>query len=215
MSSRLTADDELRLATIDRVRNDLNNIWPLLSESNVLWHRTSVSCFEAIAKCGFLKPNLGQFDNTTRQSASSYGRSIGAICLFDFVTEPEETVVYEADKWLRFLSDMGAATVLIKIARPSLDKANLVSPAGIGFDKVRIPYVECWYKGDISAKFFREIVLVRRPHYEYIVLSPDDVDGLNKLGHRWAAVEEMEANQKKADGVFSLEDLVIASMEND
>jgi len=148
---------------IEEARKDLAQIFDVLRGQSFLWHRTSIESLKAILRHGTIEPNHGQFSYTYPQSEKCYGRELGAVCLFDFDTEPVEDILLQACKWQQFLTDSGSATILIRIDRKALKKKNLILPNAVqGSAHVLIPHVEAWHKGSISTSAFRGYLAVRK-----------------------------------------------------
>jgi len=184
------------LTEIGEWRERLSEILPVLRGAGSLWHRTSVASLKKIEAHGAIEPNTGQFPTTYDQSEISYGRYLGAVCLFDFDSEREDDVLFHALNWVGFLQDQGVATVLIRLDRDELSDENLLfhpdiqkslsPPSGQLEDMLLvtnqhgeqcspmvIPRVEVLHTGRIPFDAFQEYLLIKKgKKYEHAALPP-------------------------------------------
>jgi hypothetical protein len=176
-----------------------------LRGSGALYHRTSVESLGGILATGFVFPNVDRFVFTTCQSQNSYGRLCGAVCLFDFDTEPLDRIWMYLGDWASLLTDMGPATVLIEIAREKLDASKLLLPGSITGNAcprvtlpdgsygcpVVAPWVEAVYHEPVPVSAFHRYVVVRAGgEYEHRRLAhvPGALKRIIKLNEKWRAV---------------------------
>ncbi len=176
------------------IQSQYLSILKTLRGSNLFWHRTSLSAFRAILESGSVIPNTGQFDITYPQSKACYGRSIGAVCLFDFDTESLDAVLSKSGNWGRFLVDRGAATLVIGIDGAKLDPSRLSFAKSVReYQKTFIPFVEVWYRGDVATSKFDRLVLVKSSSaFEHEVFPFDATapEKIELLASAWAAADE-------------------------
>jgi len=96
--------NDIDAAHIEQARADYAWILPTVHQSGSLWHRTSIDSFREILQSGAILPSDGRFAPTYPQSNSCYGRHIGAVCLFDFDSEPLNQILLHAIKWGPFFA---------------------------------------------------------------------------------------------------------------
>ena len=124
----------------------------LRGSGEYLWHRTTLLAYKAIMECGELRPNLGEFVDTTAQSKNSISRHLSAVALCDFDTESEENILaHYRDFWI--------PGVLIRIRQAELDSAKLISSACVTplaqeRGLIYVPYIEALYCGSIPTTAF-------------------------------------------------------------
>src|SRR4051794_28342604 len=87
---------------------------PLFKElrNGLLWHRTSPDDYRQIRIDTAIKANDGRINRWGQEYAC---QQLGGISLFDFTTESEEKILWEAVKWYQFLGDFDPVTVLLGI----------------------------------------------------------------------------------------------------
>lgn len=188
----------------------------VLRGTRVLWHRTSLQAFRGIIKSGAIEPNLGQFPYTYPQSKASFGRSIGAISLFDFDKASVDEIMRYSDAWAAFFVDQGAATIVIQIDPRKLD-ASLFQDANSADSSNRIPFVEAWYRGKIPTSAFAGFLMVKGAHgiedgaFDLIPMSDHAVCDVDNLASKLISAEVRDRECRLASGNLNLEDLVLAS----
>lgn len=218
---------------LERIAIDGPRLAPVLATlrgARSLWHRTSVESLKQILDHGAIEPNDGRFPETYPQSKSCYGRYIGAVCLFDFDTEPLDEILVHAWKWAAFLTDRGAATVLIRIARDALDPTKLTLPPevkypnmprvqghdGAAYVPTYIPRVEAWYRAPVRAAAFREFVLIKDgSDFEHmrVDLGPAALASIAATDRTWSAAAEAEQERRRAAGEFNIVEILRAARE--
>src|SRR5258705_11382967 len=99
-----------------RYSTDIHAGHPLFEElrNGLLWHRTSPEDYRRIKADGMIKPDDGRIDRWKKRYAC---QQLGAVALFDFTTESEEDVLWEAMKWQQFLGDLEPVTILLGIEK--------------------------------------------------------------------------------------------------
>lgn len=219
----------MSFSDIDRMRIEeyekrLAPILPLLREPNSLWHRTSVKNLKSILSQGLL-PNLGDRNTTYPQSKTCLGFHRKSLCLFDFETFSLEHILSSALDWASFLTDQGAATVLIRIDRTKLTSDSLTLPGTLAHDEMLIPEkpgqpayipthfyaVEAWYKSQLPPESFAEFIVVRQySNYEFvrIPISTTAYEKIIRLSNLWEIAANKEAEERKLRGEFSLLDFI-------
>ena len=118
-----------------------------------VFHVTRHSALEKIVESGMIDPTArGALGNSFPQSANSYGRHKGFVCLFDFRAKTHEAIAWGLDccSFLnsRTLGDHLAIVLIRAEATISLIPPS-VAFAETGGAKVWIPEVECWYPGPV------------------------------------------------------------------
>lgn len=182
-----------------------------LRGNGLLWHRTSIESLDQILRHGAIEPNDGRFATTYAQSSGSYGKYIGAVCLFDFDTESLQEILDQAFNWSQFLKDRGPLTIMIGIDRGRLNRDDLILagdakhphypecptiPVVDGLFAadgtplrvpMYIPRVEAWHKGAIRISCCCEYLAIRRDadHYERIAVGADAMKEIRKFDHEW------------------------------
>ncbi|HEY2071375.1 MAG TPA: hypothetical protein VGG48_17590 [Rhizomicrobium sp.] len=207
--------EKQKVACVAEERPELSSILPILMGGNALWHRTSVKSLKAIIDSGFIQPNLGQFEVTYSQSCQCFGRSIGAVCMFDFNSATPEQVLFSADNWGGFLVDRGAATVWIRVDRDKLDPNNIVSSEDASaLRPTLIPYVEAWYRGPIPKAAFIAFLVIKRTAIAGHILVPNTasaMDVIEEISIAWEAEQESDEAVRHSNGEFTLAGAVKAS----
>ncbi len=102
----------------------------------------------------------GRFPFLFGQSANSWGRKRGYVCLFDLRTATDEQVEFGLDR-LYFLDpapDVGNPLFLLLDAS---FHAELIPWTAGTSQEMRIPQVECWYPGDVELTKIRKVIDVR------------------------------------------------------
>jgi len=124
---------------------------PLFRElrNGLLWHRTSADEYRHIRVDGAITPNDGRIDRWGKPYAC---QQLGGISLFDFSTESEERVLWEAIKWQQFLGDSDPVTILLGLDRDKLTGRLIPYPQNKeGTTGNVIPWVEVCHCGPIPA----------------------------------------------------------------
>jgi hypothetical protein len=133
---------------------------PLFKElrNGLLWHRTSPNDYRQIQIDGAIKPNDGRINRWGQQYAC---QQLGAISLFDFTTESEDKILWEAIKWQKFLGDFDPVTVLLGIDRSKLTGTLIPYPQNKeGTTGNVIPWVEVCHCGPIPVSAVISFLLV-------------------------------------------------------
>ncbi len=133
---------------------------PLFREirNGLLWHRTSADEYRHIRIDGAITPNDGRIDRWGKPYAC---QQLGGISLFDFTTEPEEKVLWEAFKWQEFLGDSDPVTILLGLDRSKLTGRLIPYPQNKeGTTGNVIPWVEVCHCGPIPASTVTSYLLV-------------------------------------------------------
>jgi hypothetical protein len=122
---------------------------PLFKElrNGLLWHRTSPDDYRQIRIDAAIKANDGRINRWGQKYAC---QQLDAVSLFDFTTEPEEKVLFEADKWHSFLGEFDPVTVLLGMDRDKLTGKLIPYPQNKeGTTGNVIPWVEVCHCGPI------------------------------------------------------------------
>jgi len=143
--------------------NKLEEILMPKLKGNV-FHVTSKSNFKGILKKNQIKNNKKyDFAFTFGQSKNSYGRKRGYVCLFDLRFATEEQIVESFYKYYFLNPDHVNNNPIFLIISEDL------YPSLISWEKAKnecnvkemyIPYIECWYPGDISVDKIKEVIEV-------------------------------------------------------
>lgn len=142
---------------------------PLLREQ--IFHVTSHDRFQLIEETGRVSANSdGALGNTFPQSARSFARQKGYVCLFDLRNKSDEAIESALSNFY-FLAPhpLGDDLVFLTL-RPEnytgiLYWENVASTAGPA--AFRIPYVECWYPTDLPLSSIHRALFLHvdwRPH---------------------------------------------------
>lgn len=140
------------------------------------FHVTRGSSFEKIIASGFIDPNWSAtLGDTFPQSANSYGRYKGYVCLFDFQSKSDAAIDSAFDCYnffyTRSLGDDIAILLLFAEATTQIVPASEAFSETKG-TKIWIPEVECWYPGPVPLRLIERVLLVR------IERTPIAEDGL-------------------------------------
>ncbi|MFT5028634.1 MAG: hypothetical protein ACI9VS_001062 [Candidatus Binatia bacterium] len=137
---------------------------PLLAQlrNGLLWHRTNPAAFRQIREDGFLRPLKG---TTSRWGNRPYAcQTLGAICLFDFTTEPEKRVLETANRWQQFMGDEQPVTIVMGMEAANLPGRLVRYPEtrdGTPSDSGGpIPWVEVCHVGEIPISAVVSYLLV-------------------------------------------------------
>jgi len=133
---------------------------PLFRElrNGLLWHRTSPNDYRQIQIDGTIKPNDGRINRWGQEYAC---QQLGSVSLFDFTTELEEKVIWEAFKWQQFLGDFDPVTILLGIEPSKLTGRLIPYPQNKeGTTGNIIPWVEVCHCGPISTSAITSYLLV-------------------------------------------------------
>jgi hypothetical protein len=133
---------------------------PLFKElrNGLLWHRTSPGDYRQIRIDGAIKVNDGRINRWGQQYAC---QQLGAISLFDFTTESEDKILWEAIKWQQFLGDFDPVTVLLGIDRLKLTGRLIPYPRNKeGTTGNVIPCVEVCHCGPIPTSVVVSYLLI-------------------------------------------------------
>jgi len=136
---------------------------PLLRDR--VFHVTPAKGCADICKQGLLKNNqAGKFGFTFGQSVKSYGRLNGCVCLFDLRDISDKKVGESLEKYYflnpSFCNDNPFFLLVSEGLYPKLIswKKAWVEKA---YEKMLIPYVECWFPGDIPIDGVAEVLEVK------------------------------------------------------
>lgn len=123
-----------------------------------VFHVTSHSSYQSILKAGAIKNNKdNRFDYTFPQSVNSYGRKRGYVCLFDLRHVPNEELELALTKFY-FLNPPRCNGNPIFLVLDEAFQADLIPWTAGSICEMRIPYVECWYPGDIELRKVRRVI---------------------------------------------------------
>jgi hypothetical protein len=149
-----------------------------------------------------LLPNDGRFPETYPQSKASYAKQLGAISLFDFDTEPVDSILDVAWKYVQFFRDQGAATIMIRIRRSALNNDRLIIPSRVPNSAkprievdgrhvlpIWIPHVEVLHIGQIHTRAFCEYLVMRKSDDSYVRVPArkNALRRVRELSKRWEA----------------------------
>lgn len=215
---------------LEDARKRLSPLLEVVVKPSTLWHRTSPAALRGILRTGAIQPNDGRFPTTYPQSHTCYGRHLGAVCLFDFVTHDILQCIAFSDRWARFFQDVGAATVAIQINPKALNPSLLTGPMAEGqlpptiqrpdrppYVPMFIPRVEAWYRGEIPVKAFQEYVVFRRNGgHEHVSVPVADsaITQIDRLENEWGQREDNERRARAARGEIDLADIIKNAREN-
>jgi hypothetical protein len=130
---------------MDRLREEI--LPRLLGQ---VFHVTSGTAFSRIQRCGAILSNWkGKYRSSSSQSARSYGRSRGYVCLMDLrSTSPAD--IESALDCFYFLDPFVATRVnVFLILQPRAEQRLVPNEVGRAHSPARvvIPHVEVWYPG--------------------------------------------------------------------
>ena len=182
----------------------------------LFWHRIPLSGFREVQKSGAIMPNTGQYNSTYPQSRGSFGRSIGAVSLFDFDSRSVDEIMDQAHNWAAFFVDQGPATIVIGIDSKKLEVDKIHRDCD-STSACRIPMVEIWHKGSVKTDAFDDILLIRGDggfrSGAYSHFASDDLEGVVREAERLISAKESERVERHARGVFSFPELVAMSID--
>jgi hypothetical protein len=161
----------------------LDQLLPVLREG--LYHITDEQGYDGILSSRYIKPNTGEFPDSSSKSAHSYGRSSGYISLFDFETPTLEQCVSEKGKWTFFFVQQKPFLVLIEIDRRKLGPKlmpNEKAKEEVGYGKpVWMPHVEVWYPDPIPFSWIKRFIhIIPTPSVRFEIYSSTE-GGMEKL----------------------------------
>jgi hypothetical protein len=137
-------------------------VLPLLR--NKIFHVTSADKLNLIEKQGIIKPNAaGLLGLTFSQSAYSYGRRRGYVCLFDLRNKSKETIEHALDGFYFLAPRPLGDTIAFLILSPAVESELITDQqayAEIGYKEMYVPNVECWYPCALPLSQIEEIILV-------------------------------------------------------
>jgi hypothetical protein len=126
--------------------------------NGLFWHRTSTEDYRRIRADGFIKPNNGRINRWGQRYAC---QELGGISLFDFTSESEDKVLWEAIKWQQFLGDADPVTVLLGMEPDKLPGKLIRYPDNkTGTTGNVIPWVEVCHCGVIPVSAIVSNLLV-------------------------------------------------------
>ena len=129
----------------------LNSVFPLLRSG--LWHTTSPNGWRGILAEGFIRPNKGERPFSYPQSETHYAAIKGCVALFDFENARESESISQFSNWSQFFMSSDAIRIAIQLDRNALAPKLIpytIAKSEVGMWKAGIPYVECFYCGDIN-----------------------------------------------------------------
>jgi hypothetical protein len=144
-------------------KNKLNGkILPLLKGK--VFHVTSLEAYKEIVRDGMIVSNIeGQFRYTFPQSAISYGRKRGYVCLFDLRNKSNK-VIEEALWKYYFLNPPFCQNKPVFLILSSKLYSDLIydtqAKREAGYNEMYIPYIECWYRDNIPLEKIDKIIEV-------------------------------------------------------
>lgn len=174
--------------------------------NGLLWHRTSVEDYRLIQEDGVIKPNDGRVDRWEKPYAC---QQLGAVSLFDFTTQPEEKVLWEAIKWQQFLGDFSPVTVFLGLQRTKLTGRLIPYPDNKeGTTGNVIPWVEVCHCGPIPTSTVISYLLVCPVDYtQFRKLEILSEQTLSKIEKEFAPIVKAERDRlatlhaKQMDGI--------------
>ncbi len=125
-----------------------------------VFHVTTPEAYQAIQRTGVVRHNRdGALPFASPQSATSWGRDQGYVCLFDLRALPDGELEWVLRKYFfldPFDSEQGPVYLFLRPeAFVSLIPWTEAPPA-----RMVIPHAECWYPGDLSISSLREALAV-------------------------------------------------------
>ena len=133
---------------------------PLFKElrNGLFWHRTGPKEYRQIQTDGVISPNNGRVDRWGKPYTC---QQLGGVSMFDFTTESEDKVLWEAFKWQQFLGDFTPVTVLLGVRRDRLTGKLIPYPDNKdGTTGNVIPWVETCHCGSISISAITSYLLI-------------------------------------------------------
>ena len=175
---------------------------PVFTElrNGLLWHRTSAEYYRRIESEGLIKPNDGRIDRWGKPYAC---QQLGGISLFDFTTEPEDKILYEAIKWQQFLGDVGSVTVLLGMQTNKLSGKLIRYPQSKeGTTGNVIPWVEVCHCGPIPISAIVSYLLVCAVDYRrFRKIESLDEETLSLIENEFGEI--VRAERERQDALFS------------
>ncbi len=184
--------------------NDVREIragHPLFVElrNGLLWHRTSAEEYRRIRTDGFIKPNDGRINRWGKPYAC---QELRGVSLFDFTTESEDNVLWEAIKWQQFLGDADPVTVLLGMEANKLPGKLIRYPENKqGTTGNVIPSVEVCHCGEIPVSAIVSHLLVCAVDYR-LFRKTDKLDELLLSSVEDEFGEIVQAARAKQDAIF-------------
>ncbi len=155
---------EWGLSHKDREEDTLleKNVFPYLT--GFVFHKTDQRGYEGICKSGVIENNQdAKFPFSYHSSNISYGRDKGYVCLFDF----RDAALFEINETLLRYTFLPSFQDNYTVYYFHLKKAYYselipVSAAReeVGYNKMWIPYTECWFPGDIPIEYISHVTKV-------------------------------------------------------
>src|SRR5439155_11009438 len=133
---------------------------PLFKElrNGLFWHRTSPKEYRQIQTDGMISPNDGRIDRWGKPYAC---QELGGVSMFDFTTEAEDKVLWEAFKWQQFLGEFDPVTILLGMEDRRLPGKLIRYPQNKeGTTGNVIPWVEVCHFGPIPVSAVISYLLV-------------------------------------------------------
>jgi hypothetical protein len=140
-----------------------DTVLPLLIDT--VFHVTNEKGFKGIMSDGFIRNNKDDiFEYSFSQSKNSYGRKKGYICLFDFRNKSEDIIQNALLKYY-FLHPFHDENRTYFFQISAVTYPNLIdvteAKREIGYSRVWIPKVECWFPHDFSIEYIEKVIDVR------------------------------------------------------
>jgi hypothetical protein len=174
---------------------------PLFEElrNGLLWHRTSAEDYRRIETDGMIKPNDGRID---RWQGKPYAcQQLGGVSLFDFTTESEEDVLYEAIKWQQFLGDFDPVTIFLGVEKRKTTGRLIPYPENKqGTTGNVIPCVEVCHCGPIPTSAIVSYLLVNPSDYRcFKKFSKLDEELLLRVENEFSPIVRTERERLAAE----------------
>lgn len=153
-----------KLNTILCKSDDLEkNILPLLK--GYVFHVTSIEGFKGIQRDKEISNNkTKKFSLSFPQSENNYGRKRGFVCLFDLRIVDDKIIKQELDKYY-FLNPRSTKNNPVFLILTSNTYSKLIpwtqARSEIEYKETWIPYIECWYPGNIKTAEIEKIIEVK------------------------------------------------------
>ncbi len=140
-----------------------NTILPWLR--NRVFHVTSAKGYTGIRTRRQIKNNKdGQFEFTSGQSKVSHGRLSGCVCLFDLRETSDKNIEDSLIKYNflnpSFCKDNPFFLLISEKMYPKLISWKEARKEKI-YNRILVPYIECWYPGGISIENVTEVIEVK------------------------------------------------------
>jgi len=125
-----------------------------------VFHVTPRAAYRRICRSGAIRNNRDEaFAFAYAQSASSWGRQQGYICLFDLRALPEGELEWVLKKYYFLDPFDGGQPPVFLFVRPE-GAANVVPWTAAPRASMVIPHAECWYPGDLPTSSISRALVV-------------------------------------------------------